>query len=189
MASNSSGGGDHLVRILGRTKPARVVVVVDGESREVSTGTPRAQGRWQRVARLARELAGDAENAQVEMRDGKNVVIERVSLDAEDVDADDDDDDNRAQLDTRDERILTLVVSAQRAALEEQRVLLGPVLAAYTDLARGYAQYAAQVAELVRVAASARMEATDPSPSPADQAMLTVLGQLANKSNGAPPKA
>ena len=154
MASNSSGGGDHLVRILGRTKPARVVVVVDGESREVSTGTPRAQGRWQRVARLARELAGDAENAQVEMRDGKNVVIERVSLDAEDVDADDDD--NRAQLDTRDERILTLVVSAQRAALEEQRVLLGPVLAAYTDLARGYAQYAAQVAELVRVAASAR---------------------------------
>jgi len=180
-------GGDELVATLARVRPARVFVVVEGEApREVACGQPRASGRWRRVARLAREIAGD-DQAQLELRDARGSVLERVPL----TDPPDDDDPTSAgvqgELDTRDERILTLVVSAQRAALEEQRVLLGPVLAAYTDLARGYAQYAAQVAELVRVAAQARMEeSSSSSSSAADAALVQLVSQLgARPPNGA----
>jgi len=182
----SRAGGDELVAALARVRPARVFVVVEGESpREVACGQPRSSGRWRRVARLARDIAGD-DSAQLELRDGKNTVLERLEL----TDPPDDDDTNASavgSLDSRDERILTLVVSAQRAALEEQRVLLGPVLAAYTDLARGYAQYAAQVAELVRVAAQARMEeSSSSSSSAADAALVQLVGQLGQRpSNGA----
>ena len=178
-------GGDELVAALARVRPARVFVVVEGQSpREVACGQPRASGRWRRVARLAREIAGD-EQAQLELRDARGSVLERVPL----TDAPDDDDEaspaNHGSLDTRDERILTLVVSAQRAALEEQRVLLGPVLAAYTDLARGYAQYAAQVAELVRVAAQTRLEETSSGSSAADAALVQLVSQLGARPNGA----
>lgn len=177
-------GGDELVATLARVRPARVFVVVEGETpREVACGQPRASGRWRRVARLAREIAGD-EQAQLELRDARGSVLERVPL----TDAPEDDDETSTvvgSLDTRDERILTLVVSAQRAALEEQRVLLGPVLAAYTDLARGYAQYAAQVAELVRVAAQARLEDTSSSSSAADAALVQLVSQLGARPNGA----
>jgi len=180
-------GGDELVATLARVRPSRVFVLVNGENpREVACGQPRSSGRWRRVARLARDIAGD-DAAQLELRDAKGLVLERLEL----TDPPDDDDDTSASavgaLDTRDERILTLVVSAQRAALEEQRVLLGPVLAAYTDLARGYAQYAAQVAELVRVAAQARMEETSSSSSSAaDAALVQLVGQLGQRpSNGA----
>jgi len=81
--------------------------------------------------------------------------------------------------------MLTLLVSAQRAALEEQRVLLGPVLESYTALARGYAEYAAQVVELVRLAATVRAEVQESAPSPADAAVLNMLGQLGRPTNGA----
>jgi hypothetical protein len=151
----------------------------------VACGQPRSSGRGRRVARLARDIAGD-DAAQLELRDGKGLVLERLEL----TDAPDDDDTSASEtgaLDSRDERILTLVVSAQRAALEEQRILLGPVLAAYTDLAKGYAQYAAQVAELVRVAAQVRMEeSSSSSSSAADAALVQLVGQLgARPSNGA----
>lgn len=179
----SRAGGDELVKTLARVRPARVFVVKEEETpREVACGQPRASGRWRRVARLAREIAGD-EQAQLELRDARGSVLERVLL----TDPPDDEDTDASALDlsTRDERILTLVVSAQRAALEEQRVLLGPVLAAYTDLARGYAQYAAQISELVRVAAQTRMDETSSSSSAADAALVALVSQLGARPNGA----
>jgi hypothetical protein len=82
--------------------------------------------------------------------------------------------------DLRDERMLSLLISAQRAALEEQRVLLGPVLDSYQQLARGFSEYAAQVVELVRVASVVRMEQQDASSSSsaADAALVQLVSQI-----------
>ena len=82
--------------------------------------------------------------------------------------------------DARDERMLSLLITAQRAALEEQRVLLGPVLDSYQQLARGFAEYAAQVVELVRVASVVRLEQQEASSSSsvADAALVQLVSQL-----------
>jgi hypothetical protein len=159
-------------------------VLGDGKERPLALRSGRT--RWQHAATTARAIAGDDDSARVELRDADNEVLAAVELAAAD---DDDDAANQPQLtalpDGRDERMLTLLVSAQRAALEEQRVLLGPVLESYTALARGYAEYAAQVVELVRLAATVRAEVQESSSSPADVAVLNMLGQLGAKT----PKA
>lgn len=173
--------GDALLDALRTVTPARVVLVLsDGTERALALRTGRT--RWTHAAQTARSLAGDDDGARMELRDESGAVLHAVQLG--DDDASDDAPSSSATLmpapDGRDERMLTLLVSAQRAALEEQRVLLGPVLESYTALARGYAEYAAQVVELVRLAATVRAEVTEQAPSPADAALVQMLGQLGN---------
>ena len=181
---------DPILAALRRLKPARVVVVTEAGEREIAlrgAGGPGGAGRWQRAAATARALAADDEGARVELRDATGHVLAAIAInDAED----NDDEDNEprtssmvmAPPDQRDERMLTLLVSAQRAALEEQRVILGPVLESYTLLAQGYASYAAQVVELVRVAATVRAEMDERAAAApqagADQALLEMLSKL-----------
>lgn len=172
--------GDALVDALRSVTPARVVLVLsDGSERALALRTGRT--RWTHAAQTARSLAGDDDGARMELRDESGAVLHAVQL-ADDDGGDDVPSSSSASLmpapDGRDERMLTLLVSAQRAALEEQRVLLGPVLESYTALARGYAEYAAQVVELVRLAATVRAEVTEQAPSPADTALVQMLGQL-----------
>lgn len=182
-----SRSGDRVLDALRQVTPSRVVVVLgDGKERPLALRSGRT--RWQHAATTARALAGDDDGARVELRDADGEVLAAVELAADD---DNDGPGETPQLtappDARDERMLTLLVSAQRAALEEQRVLLGPVLESYTALARGYAEYAAQVVELVRLAATVRAEVTDAQPNPADAAVVQLLGQLGQPrpSNGA----
>lgn len=179
--------GDSLLDALRSVTPSRVVVVMaDGRERPLALRTGRT--RWQHAAQTARALAGDDDGARVELRDAGGEVLHAVNLTDDDNDASDDVPASVASPpDARDERMLTLLVSAQRAALEEQRVLLGPVLESYTALARGYAEYAAQVVELVRLAATVRAEVQEATPSPADAAVLNMLGQLGRptSTNGA----
>jgi hypothetical protein len=135
--------------------------------------------RWTSVAETLRELADDDTTARATMLDaeGATIGVLRVLDDEpENVGAP-----TTGPMDSRDERVLTLLVSAQRAALDEQRQLLAPVLESYTALARGYAEYAAQVVELVRLASAVKEEVSSSSSS-ADAA----LAELARKVVGAP---
>jgi hypothetical protein len=154
-----------------------VRVVVGDETHEVRCDGARV--RWTSVAETLRELADDDTTARATMLDaeGATIGVLRVLDDEpENVGAP-----TTGPMDSRDERVLTLLVSAQRAALDEQRQLLAPVLESYTALARGYAEYAAQVVELVRLAAAVKEEVASSSSS-ADEA----LASLAAKVVGAP---
>lgn len=174
--------GDSVLDALRSVTPARVVLVLgDGTERALALRTGRT--RWTHAAQTARSLAGDDDGARLELRDESGAVLHAVQL----ADAEDADETPRASAspgeaihlgDGRDERMLTLLVSAQRAALEEQRMLLGPVLDSYQQLARGFSEYAAQVVELVRVASIVRAEVAEQQPSPADAALVQMLGQL-----------
>ena len=172
--------GDSVLDALRSVTPARVVLVLgDGTERALALRTGRT--RWTHAAQTARSLAGDDDGARLELRDESGAVLHAVPL----FDGDGDDDNvpsSSASVmpapDGRDERMLTLLVSAQRAALEEQRMLLGPVLDSYQQLARGFSEYAAQVVELVRVASIVRAEVAEQQPSPADAALVQMLGQL-----------
>jgi 2',3'-cyclic-nucleotide 2'-phosphodiesterase (5'-nucleotidase family) len=145
--------------------------------------------RWRTVAQTARDLASGA--ARVVMLSERGDVLGVVRIDAPDDedarDAPDDDARTAAPMDARDERILTLLISAQRAALDEQRQLLSPVLESYTALARGYAEYAAQVVELVRLARDAALESK--SDSGADAALAALAERVVGAQKvGAPTK-
>jgi transposase InsO family protein len=180
--------GDALVDALTRARPARVRVETDdGDAHDVAVPAgPRP--RWRTVAQTARELADGA--ARVVMLGETGDVLSVVRIDAPDDDARDAPDDEAraaAPMDARDERILTLLISAQRAALDEQRQLLSPVLDSYTALARGYAEYAAQVVELVRLARDAALERQ--SDSGADAALAALAERVVGGQKvGAPTK-
>lgn len=166
--------GDALIDALARVRPRALRVEVGDEAHDVRCAGARV--RWTQVAQTVRELA-DGEPARVVMMDAEGGTVGVVRVDATTTD----DAPSSAPMDARDERILTLLVSAQRAALDEQRQLLTPVLESYTALARGYAEYAAQVVELVRLAAAVKDEVSSSSSS-ADAA----LAALASKVVGAP---
>ena len=171
--------GDRLADSLARARPKRVRVTVGDETHEVRCD--RARVRWTAVAETLRELADDDPSARATMMDADGAtlgVLRIVDADDEKVGAP-----TSAPMDARDERLLTLLVSAQRAALDEQRQLLQPVLESYTALAKGYAEYAAQVVELVRLASAIKDEMSASS-SAADAA----LANLAAKVVGAPTK-
>jgi hypothetical protein len=154
-----------------------VRVVVGEETHDVRCDGARV--RWTSVAETLRELADGDTTARATMLDADGAtlgVVRVLDEEPENVGAP-----TTGPMDARDERILTLLVSAQRAALDEQRQLLEPVLQSYTALARGYAEYAAQVVELVRLAAAVKEEVSSSSSS-ADAA----LAELARKVVGAP---
>ena len=142
--------------------------------------------RWTTVAETLRELADEDATARATMLDGDGATLGvlRIVDDADEkVGAP-----TNAPMDARDERLLTLLVSAQRAALDEQRALLQPVLESYTQLARGYAEYAAQVVELVRLAASVKEEMAASS-NAADAALANLASKIVGVPNvGAPTK-
>jgi hypothetical protein len=177
MGRRARSTGDRLADALARARPKRVRVVVGDETHEVRCDGARV--RWTSVAETLRELADDDTTARATMLDAEGStlgVVRVLEADAENVGAQ-----TNGPMDSRDERVLTLLVSAQRAALDEQRQLLAPVLESYTALARGYAEYAAQVVELVRLAAAVKEEVSSSSSS-ADEA----LASLAAKVVGAP---
>jgi hypothetical protein len=161
------------------------VLVIDGDERELALRS--GNGKWAHAAATARSLAGSSTTARLELRDKDGNVMGALLLD--DVDELPAPRESKVELagpDLRDERMLSLLITAQRAALEEQRVLLGPVLDSYQQLARGFAEYAAQVVELVRVASVVRMEQQDASSSSsvADAALVQLVSQLGAARSG-----
>lgn len=170
---------DPIEAALRAARPPRVVLVVDGEERELALRS--GNGKWAHAAQTARALAGTSSSARVELRDKDGNIMGAIDLgdDADEL-APQEQTVSLAPPDLRDERMLSLLISAQRAALEEQRVLLGPVLDSYQQLARGFSEYAAQVVELVRVASVVRMEQQDASSSSsaADAALVQLVSQI-----------
>jgi hypothetical protein len=170
---------DPIEAALRAARPPRVVLVVDGEERELALRA--GNGKWAHAAATARALAGTSSSARVELRDKDGNIMGAIDL-GEDADelVPQQQTVSLAPPDLRDERMLSLLISAQRAALEEQRVLLGPVLDSYQQLARGFSEYAAQVVELVRVASVVRMEQQDASSSSsaADAALVQLVSQI-----------
>jgi hypothetical protein len=170
---------DPIEAALRAARPPRVVLVVDGEERELALRA--GNGKRAHAAQTARALAGTSSSARVELRDKDGNIMGAIDLNE---DADElvpqEQTVSLAPPDLRDERMLSLLISAQRAALEEQRVLLGPVLDSYQQLARGFSEYAAQVVELVRVASVVRMEQQDASSSSsaADAALVQLVSQI-----------
>jgi hypothetical protein len=170
---------DPIEAALRAARPPRVVLVVDGEERELARRA--GDGKLAHAAQTARALAGTSSSARVELRDKDGNIMGAIDLNE---DADElvpqEQTVSLAPPDLRDERMLSLLISAQRAALEEQRVLLGPVLDSYQQLARGFSEYAAQVVELVRVASVVRMEQQDASSSSsaADAALVQLVSQI-----------
>jgi hypothetical protein len=79
------------------------------------------------------------------------------------------------------ERLLALMLRAQHEALTQQAALLRPLLDGYHELAAGFASYAAQTVELVKLAqaaADARAEASAASSAQTDQ-ISQMLAQVA----------
>lgn len=179
---------DPVEAALRAARPPRVVLVVDGAERELALR--QGNGKWAHVTETARKLAGAAASAVVEMRDADGHILGALSLND-----DDDAGDATPELepvplappDARDERMLSLLLSAQRAALEEQRILLAPVLDSYQQLARGYAEFAAQVVQLVSLASQVReaTENTSAASSAADAALVQMVSSLGAKKAGA----
>lgn len=176
---------DPIEAALRAARPPRVVLVVDGEERELALRS--GNGKWAHAAQTARALAGSSSSARVELRDKDGNVMGALDLgdDADEL-VPQEQTVSLAPPDLRDERMLSLLITAQRAALEEQRVLLGPVLDSYQQLARGFAEYAAQVVELVRVASVVRMEQQEASSSSsvADAALVQLVSQLGAARSG-----
>lgn len=178
MTSHSTE--DPIESALRAARPPRVVLVVDGEERELALRA--GNGKWAHCAATARALAGSSSSARIELRDKDGNIMGALALD------DDDADELTpaatqvalAPPDARDERMLSLLLMAQRAALEEQRVLLTPVLDSYQQLARGFSEYAAQVVQLVSLASQVRMEQTEAgsSSSAADAALVQLVSTL-----------
>jgi hypothetical protein len=185
MGRRSRRTGDRLTDALGRARPKRVRVVVGDETHEVRCDGARV--RWTSVAETLRELADGDTTARAMMLDAEGATLGVLRV------LDDEEPENvgaqtNGPMDSRDERVLTLLVSAQRAALDEQRQLLAPVLDSYTALARGYAEYAAQVVELVRLAAAVKEEVSSSSSS-ADEALASLAAKVVGAPNiGAPTK-
>jgi len=173
MARRIRPTGDRLADALARARPRRVKVCVGDETHEVKCEGARV--RWTAVAETLRELADGDTTARATMLDGEGAtlgVVRVLDAESETVGAQ-----TTAPMDARDERLLTLLVSAQRAALDEQRQLLQPVLESYTALARGYAEYAAQVVELVRLASSVKEEMASSS-NAADAALAALATKV-----------
>jgi hypothetical protein len=151
MASNSRSDRDRLdqwITTLRKVRPVAVVVVWEGGEQAIAIRS--GATRWQHAAHTAHVLALD-HDGHVELRDAAGGVVEMLSLVEDEREPELAED--AVTLSSSDARLLGVLVSAQRMVLQEQRELLEPILLAYTQLAQGYAQYAAQVVELVRLAA------------------------------------
>jgi ABC-type transporter Mla subunit MlaD len=81
------------------------------------------------------------------------------------------------------ERLLSLMLRAQHEALTQQAALLRPLIDGYQELAAGFASYAAQTVELVKIAqsaAEARAEASAAASAQNDQ-LSQMLASVASR--------
>lgn len=150
---------EHWLERLRQVKPPGLWIVWEGGETEIKIRT--GATRWQHATRTALVLAAQHNESHVEMRDEKGAVIEMLSMDIEgedEVDTGEDapegaDEETAIALSNSDARLLGMLISAQKMVLAEQRELLEPILSSFMQLAQAYAQYAAQVVELVKIAA------------------------------------
>jgi len=171
---------DEWLAQLRHVRPSAVVVVHDGGESPIAIRT--GATRWQHAARTALKLARE-HDGRVELRDEVGGVVSVLTLDDDDDDApeateaDETADGVSVSLGASDARLLGMLIGAQRMVLSEQRELLEPLLMGYTNLAGAFAQYAAQVVELVKLSTRLAPGATDET-SATDELMRTVIGQL-----------
>jgi hypothetical protein len=169
---------DEWIATLRHVRPSAVVVVHDGGESPIAIRT--GATRWQHAARTALKLARE-HDGRVELRDEVGGVVSVLTLDDDDDDAPEESPDETADgvsvsLGQSDARLLGVLIGAQRMVLSEQRELLEPLLQGYTNLAGAFAQYAAQVVEIVKLAARVSQPPEDTSAT--DDLMRQVMGSL-----------
>jgi hypothetical protein len=187
---------DRIYRLLRRVRPAAVVHV--GEDGTVSPlALAAGRGRWEQARDAIVELLV-ARGGHAELRDAGGAVLRVVRSDEAD-----------AATDAREtvgapnvggqtvgaptvggqtvaaeqERLLSLMLRAQHEALTQQAALLRPLIDGYQELAAGFASYAAQTVELVKIAqsaAEARAEAQAAAGAQNDQ-ISQMLAQVASR--------
>lgn len=167
---------------LRRVRPAAVVVVWEGGEQAIAVRS--GATRWQHAAQTAHALALE-HDGHAELRDATGGIIEMLRIVLDETDEELEPETTEAvALSNADARLLGVLVSAQRMVLQEQRELLEPILLAYTQLAQAYAQYAAQVVELVRLAARVPVPEAD---TEGNALMRTFMDQVMGKTPAAVP--
>jgi hypothetical protein len=172
---------DRIYRLLRRCRPAAVVHVgEDGTVSPLALATGR--GRWEQARDSIMEMLG-ARGGHAELRDAAGAVLRVVRAEQE---ADTEGTVRETvgaqtvggqtvggqTVVAEQERLLALMLRAQHEALTQQAALLRPLLDGYQELAAGFASYAAQTVELVKLAqsaAEARAEASAASSAQNDQ--------------------
>jgi len=175
---------DAFHRVLRRVRP-HAVVHVDDDGKATPIALARGRGRWETCADAIVDMCRTSGGC-AELRDALGAVIRRVTIDVTDDDA--------QRTDTAPSRadapvstghdfrgLLELMLRAQESALQRQQDMLRPLIDGYTDLARAHSEYAAQVVELVKLAASAHAAAASvdsaQSSSPQLDAILAAAAQ------------
>jgi len=166
---------------LRRVRPAAVIVVWEGGQQAIAIRT--GATRWQHAAQTAHALALE-HDGHAELRDPSGGIIEMLRIVADEPDEFETEMTEAVALSNADARLLGVLVSAQRMVLQEQRELLEPILLAYTQLAQAYAQYAAQVVELVRLAARVPVPEAD---TEGNALMRSFMDQVMGKTPPAVP--
>ena len=166
---------------LRRVRPAAVIVVWEGGQQAIAIRT--GATRWQHAAQTAHALALE-HDGHAELRDPSGGIIEMLRIVADEPDEFETEMTEAVALSNADARLLGVLVSAQRMVLSEQRELLEPILLAYTQLAQAYAQYAAQVVELVRLAARVPVPEAD---TEGNALMRSFMDQVMGKTPAAVP--
>jgi hypothetical protein len=171
---------DRIYRLLRRVRPAAVVHVgEDGTVSPLALATGR--GRWEQARDAIMELVA-ARGGHAELRDAAGAVLRVVRLNEAGTESDGRETVGAPNVGgqtvgaptvvVEQERLLALMLRAQHEALTQQAALLRPLLDGYHELAAGFASYAAQTVELVKLAqsaAEARAEAQAASSAQNDQ--------------------
>jgi hypothetical protein len=187
---------DRIYRLLRRVRPAAVVHV--GEDGTVSPlALAAGRGRWEQARDAIIEMLG-ARGGHAELRDAGGAVLRVVRLDEADTEGTVRETVGAPTVGgqtvgaqtvgaptiaAEQERLLALMLKAQREALDHQAALLRPLLDGYHELAAGFASYAAQTVELVKLAqsaAEARAEAQAASSVQNDQ-ISQMLASVASR--------
>jgi hypothetical protein len=188
---------ERIYRMLRRVRPAAIVHV--GEDGTVSPlALAAGRGRWEQARDAIMEMLG-ARGGHAELRDAGGAVLRVVRAEQE-ADA------ATAARETvgaptvgaqtvgaqtvgaptiaaEQERLLALMLKAQHEALNHQAALLRPLIDGYQELAAGFASYAAQTVELVKIAqsaAEARVEASAAASAQNDQ-LSQMLASVASR--------
>jgi hypothetical protein len=187
---------DRIYRLLRRVRPAAVVHV--GEDGAVSPlALAAGRGRWEQARDAITELLA-ARGGHAELRDAGGAVLRVVRLDEAGTESDGRETVGAPTVGNQtvgaptvgaptvvaeQERLLALMLKAQHEALTQQAALLRPLIDGYQELAAGFASYAAQTVELVKIAqsaAEARAEAQVAAGAQNDQ-ISQMLAQVASR--------
>jgi hypothetical protein len=176
---------ERIYRLLRRVRPAAVVHV--GEDGTVSPlALAAGRGRWEQARDAIADLLA-TRGGHAELRDAGGAVLRVVRLDEADTEGTVRETVGAPTVGAQtvgaqtvgaptiaaeQERLLSLMLRAQHEALTQQAALLRPLIDGYQELAAGFASYAAQTVELVKIAqsaAEARAEASAASSAQNDQ--------------------